>query len=507
MVADPMAATGTALWQPLLAQSAATDPLRLNRCDADAVVRRVHRRLVSVCCVIMFFCYVDRTNLGLAADSFIRDLGITQTEYGTGVGMFFVGYVLLQAPSNLVLERVGAPVWLGVILVVWGLAAVLMAFVKTPLEFYIVRLLLGIAEAGTLPGIWYYFTLFLPEDRLTYPMAAVDFTAVVSQIVAAPMAAALLCLDGVLGFRGWQWLFVVEGILPVCFGAWVLVTLPRDPRCAGFLTPVERDWLCQEIRRKGKIRPSAQSGDGPWSKLLDATSRVGFWKGALTAFLRNFSYCVIYFWATLLIESLVSHRQLRPCPSGSTACTGSLRSTSEVVVLLTAVPYSLTAVFTLVVGWHSDQSKERRWHVSLPYILGAGFFSLLPILSRVSVYLAFASLTLGMMGTIGGGPPMNSLVASQISASSKAVGLGIFNSIANLGGFLGPIFTGRLVDATQSYSLAIWLILGLPLFLAGVAVLWMKDPVLKARPQQADLPEQQGSGNGTETSEDDASDL
>lgn len=211
--------------------------------DSRAVMHKVDRHLVPWFFSLGILCYLDRTNLSFAALQLNKDLHLSCATYGLGAGIFFAGYALCQVPSNMALVRLGAPLWLGIIVVAWGLVATLFAFTTGAAMFLTLRFALGVAECGAFPGIWYHLSRFYSESELGPAYAKVATCTALAQVIGAPLAAAILSLDGLAGLRGWQWLFLMEGIPTIAFGIAVRLLLAPCPSKAKFLTPEERSWL------------------------------------------------------------------------------------------------------------------------------------------------------------------------------------------------------------------------------------------------------------------------
>lgn len=271
--------------------------------NMDAVYRRIGKHVVPVCFMVTLISYIDRANLGLAAREFCADLDLSASSYATGVGLFFIFYSVFQVPSNLILERVGAPLWIGILMVVWGLCASCMALVKTKRQFYILRCMVGMAEAGAFPGIWVYLSSFFPEKHRTVPLTLVELGAIFAQIIGPAIGAGLLAMDGVWGWRGWSWLFFAEGIPAVALGIWFALRMPLSPMEAKFLSEQEQYLVKEEITRdKG-------TGIGTvdvLSSFRSVATNKNLWLIIMVKFFRNMTTDVIMFWTPLWINSLLT---------------------------------------------------------------------------------------------------------------------------------------------------------------------------------------------------------
>ncbi|GMH39083.1 hypothetical protein BSKO_06981 [Bryopsis sp. KO-2023] len=449
----------------------------------DAIISTVSWRILPVCFWMTFFCFVDRTNLGLAADSFCRDIGINNAQYGTGVGLLFLGYALFQIPSNIVLYKVGAPLWLGFILTFWGVVALSMAFVTNVQGFYFLRFMLGVAESGAFPGMWFYFTRFFPENRLTLPYTITELGVKLSQVVAAPFAAALLSLGGFLAIKDWQWLFFLEGLPPIFLGFYIWYSFPKDPKTAKWLTQEESTWLMNEIALKGTDNHKNEWGLGLFPQIKEVVKLPGLWVVTLIKFLKDMTTNFCLFWTPLMIETLLDGRSLHKVIDHGGTCAASQEGDSHhstvEIGLLTGVPFLVAVCVGIANGWHSQRVGERRLHMGILYMVGAVLFALLPVLTKVGgswgVVLGIVCLTGGIAGSLGGQGILISL-ATSYACSSKAVGLAVFNSFSNFGGYIGPQITGYILQRQKTYTPAILFLAG-TFFLSGVIGACLRDPL------------------------------
>eukprot|EP00884_Botryococcus_braunii_P019552 jgi/Botrbrau1/6280/Bobra.0129s0025.1 len=290
------------------------DPLleTKKKIDEQAVIQRVNRHLIPIFFVMTVLCYIDRTNLAYAALQLNKHLGLSEYVYGLGASIFFLGYSLFQVPSNLLLVKLGGSCWLSVIVVSWGIVASAFACMRTVTQFYGLRLLLGITESGTFPGMWYHMSLFLSDKEIGLAYSYVVAGTTLSQVVASPLAAGLLALDGFLGLAGWQWLFVVEGLPTIVLGLYINVMLAETPQKAYFLSPDEREWLHQRnLRIKATKQSSGATLDGGWAAAKDWRTWYLGTVCLLEAVIKN----AIMYYCPLIIAGLVG-RHFRSPTSG-----------------------------------------------------------------------------------------------------------------------------------------------------------------------------------------------
>lgn len=271
---------------------------------AAAISRQLHTQLLPIFLLMSCLCYLDRTNSAFAALQMTHDLKFDAETYGLGSGLFFVGYSFAMIPSQFILMQVGAPRWLACIVTTWGVTAMAFAFMKNKVQFFVLRLLLGISESGAFPGMWYYLNSFYPPDQVTLPYSLVEAAVGMANVVAAPLAASLLLLDGKNGMHGWQWLFLVEGLPSVATGIAMAYTLPRDFHSCSFLSNSDKAWLAQALASHKKHSQEAEA-QGFWWLLLDASRNRRIWLTGLAALLKNAAMVGILFWAPIIVNTLL----------------------------------------------------------------------------------------------------------------------------------------------------------------------------------------------------------
>ncbi len=390
-------------------------------------MRKVTLRLLPFL-VLLFVCNnVDRTNVAIAALQMNRDLRFSSTAYGLGAGMFFWGYALFEVPSNLMLARFGARRWIARIVVTWGVIASAMMFVRTPGQFYLIRFLLGLAEAGFFPGMVYYLGLWFPSDQRARAIARLGIAIPFAAVVGNPLSGWLLGFDGRLGLHGWQWVFLCEGIPSVVLGLAALALLTDRIEDASWLSNEQRAWLIAR-QREDRERTSLRHAS-PLSALAHPT----VWLAAGLYFLVMMLLWSYVFWAPLLVQEW-----LRATP----LATGLIAGGMGLVVV----------AGMLTVGATSDRTGDRFFHmVAATLVAAAGYFGAAHL---ASPYGRIACLALVQTGALGFGTAFWCLPGKLLRGSAAAAGIALVNSFGNLGGFVANLLMGRIRDATGSPNAA-----------------------------------------------------
>ncbi len=426
----------------------------------DERERRVFRQVVGRLVPFIFVCYViayiDRVNIGFAADSMQRDLGMSNTVYGFGAGLFFLGYFIFEIPSNLILDRVGARVWIARIMIVWGLVSMGMMFVQGKWSFYTLRVMLGLAEAGFFPGMILYLTYWIPARQRAKTGALFMMAIPVAMLVGAPVSELLLKLDGVAGLRGWQWLFLVEGLPAVVLGVIALAYLTDRPEKAHWLAAEDREWLSQEMERERAERTARQQFKG-FAALADP---------------KVILLCAIYF-----LNNVATYGVFMFLPKILRETSG---YTGGKLAFIAALPFVAALVGMVLIGRHSDRTGERKWHVAacamtaaIGLALAAAFHQ-----STLLIVLSFMLSQLGqrsILGVFWAIPPL------FLGGTAAAAGIAMINSVGNLGGYVGPSIMGKLRDLTEGYSGGL-LVLAAALVVEALLVLMLKLPASPPKP-------------------------
>ncbi|SAL42366.1 MFS transporter [Caballeronia sordidicola] len=396
--------------------------------DAQAereLYRKLTWRLIPFFCLCYFSAYLDRVNVGLAKLQMLDALHFSDTVYGLGAGLFFVGYILFEVPSNLVLQKVGAKLWIARIMVTWGILSGLTMFVKTPGQFYVLRFMLGVAEAGFLPGVLLYLTNWFPDARRSKIIALFMMGLPLSSLIGGPLSGWILTFfDGMHGWQGWQWLFGLEALPSIVLGVLVFFYLPNTVESARFLDHDERQRLKHDL--------SQESHAGKRHRLRDAFTDPKVWALGLIDLCVLLGTYAISFWLPSIIRD-----------SG-------VKSALE-IGMLTAIPNALAVVMMLVTGASSDKYRERRWHIVVPFactafgLIASTFFSGSTAITVILLSIANAGVAAAM-------PVVWALPSTFLRGTAAAAGIAFACSIANLGGFASTYVLGWMKDATHSMS-------------------------------------------------------
>ncbi|UYM55937.1 MFS transporter [Leclercia adecarboxylata] len=409
------------------------------------VMRKITLRIVPFIMLLYFIAFLDRVNIGFAALTMNPDLGFSPAVFGFGAGIFFLGYFLFEVPSNLILHKVGARIWIARVMITWGLVSGAMAFVQGTTSFYTLRFLLGVSEAGFFPGIILYLSYWFPAQKRAQVTAIFMAAAPISTALGSPISAALLDMHGMMGFAGWQWMFVLEAVPAVILGVVVLFWLTDRPEKAKWLSEEERGWLIATLQREQAAK--------------QATAQHSVWKGLLDK--RVLALSLVYFGTSAGLYTL---------GIWSPQIIKTLGVSSMTVGLLNAIPAVLAVAAMVLWARHSDRTGERSWHVIAACIVAAaGLFMAGSTASIVGVILA---LTIVNCGISASKPPLWSMPTLFLSGSAAAAGIATINSLGNLGGFVGPFMIGLIKQQTGSYAWGLWFVAGL-LILSSLVVLWL----------------------------------
>jgi ACS family tartrate transporter-like MFS transporter len=412
---------------------------------AQRAITKAARRLLPFLCLCYVVNFLDRVNVGFAALHMNADLGFSPSIYGAGAGIFFVGYILFEIPSNLALQRFGARIWIARIMISWGLIACAMALVHSEASFYVMRFLLGVAEAGFFPGIILYLTYWFPARERARIVSLFMAAVPLATVVGGPVSGALLELHGLGGLKGWHWLFIIEGLPAIVLGLIALKFLDDRPEDARWLSPAERRALVATLAAEAKAtRATGYAGLG------QALTRPRVLTLGLVYFCIVVGLYGIGFWMPQVIQTF----GLDPLRIG----------------FLTAIPYLIAAIGMVRWGVRSDRTNERILHVALPLLLGGAAFAWSAFTGPL--WLTIVALTLATLGIHAAIGTFWSLPTAILTGTGAAAGLALVNSMGNLAGLVSPTVVGIIREATGSFTAALLFLAGALLLGAVVALLF-----------------------------------
>jgi MFS transporter, ACS family, tartrate transporter len=413
---------------------------------AQAIERRtiakVSWRLLPLVAIAYCIAYIDRSNISFAALTMNKDLGFSAFIYGWGAGIFFFGYFLFEIPSNLILEKVGARIWIARIMITWGIISALTAFVTGPWSFLTVRFLLGAAEAGFFPGMILYFTYWFPSQYRGRVISTLFIAQPLANALASIVSAAILEMDGVLGIKGWQWIFIIEAVPAVLLGLVIFKVMTDKPARADWLAREEKDWLqaridaeSREVERAGHLTLMRALGD----PRVVALSMI--YLMSVTA-----NYGIVFFMPQIIKGIGLSNLM-----------TG----------FVSSVPYVIGTIGLIAWGWSSDRNKERRWHLIAASSLGAAGLAF-AAWSGASYWalLGMSAATVGIYGSRAAFWPMPSLF---LTGTAAAGAIALINATGNLGGYFGPFIVGWIKDSTNSFQAGLYFLAACSLMSAIIA--------------------------------------
>jgi len=427
----------------------------MERTIEQRTMRKVYWRLLPFTGLLYLICYVDRANVGFAALTMRGDLGLSQAAFGLGAGTaFFIGYFILEVPSNVILDKVGARLWIARIMITWGLASGATAFVVGPYSFYLVRFLLGLAEAGFFPGMVLFFTYWFPVAHRGRIIAGFMTAIPISIAIGAPISTALLELNGVLGLTGWQWMYLFEAAPAVIFGIAVLFYLTDRPEQAKWLAADEKAWLTGELARERRQVESVRTYS-LWQSLYNprvlALSAIYF--GVAAA-----SVGLVMFLAQIVKELGLSNLATGPVSS---------------------IPYIVGTVGMLVLGYITDRTQERRWNCFVACMISVCGLALAGW--TLGSWLSLLGLSIATVGFYGMKPSFWPMPSLFLTGTAAAAGIAWINAVGNLAGTVTPFIVGWIKDTTGSFSGGLYVLAAFSLMSALVTLLCLPNDRQAAR--------------------------
>jgi ACS family tartrate transporter-like MFS transporter len=413
-------------------------------------IRKLRTRIIPFVFVLFVINFLDRANIAFAALTMNKELAISSQQYGFVAGIFFVGYFIFEVPSNLMLHRFGARVWIARILISWGIVAMLTGFVKAPIHLYVVRFLLGVAEAGFFPGIVLYLTYWFRQRQLAHAIALFCAANPLANVLGSPLSGVILDHVHWFGLGSWRWLLILEGIPALLAGVLTYFLLPSRPSEARFLTAEEKNWIVAELAREEREKLATSR-----ITAVQAMRDARVWHLSAISFTSLLGLFAMVFWMPQLIKAI------------------SVRYSNTTVGLLVMIPYLVALPVMTLVGRSSDRRRERRYHTAIPLMIGAASLVFLgtttsPVFLSVTLWCLVASGVYSLFG------PFLSLPNEFLAGFSAAAGIALINSIGNLGGFVGPYAMGAISRTTGSFRGGL-VFAGISLFVSAMLVLgWQK---------------------------------
>lgn len=395
-----------------------------------STIKKMNLRLIPFIMLLYLIAYIYRANISVAALQMNADLALTAEMYGIAAGIFFVSYILFEIPSNIILTRVGAKIWIARIMVTWGIIAMGMSLVQTPLQLYIMRFLLGVAEAGFTPGIIYYLSCWYPRSDRARAMSMFYIGAALASLIGLPISGAILQMNDVLNIAGWRWLFLLEGAPAVLLGIAVYFYLDNKPEDAKWLAPEQRDWLADVLTREAKQTPAQQ--EHHWQA---AFKNRKVWLLSLMWLLQAFGTIGIGLFLPLIIKGVVSEQS------------------NFIITLLSAVPFLFACLFMYFNGHYSDTRRARALPLGLPLILSG--LLLLGAIFSTNLALAYVLLVFTIALNWAIIPIFWAVTTETVSGVAAAASIALINAVANIVGLALPPIIGRIKDMTNSYDAAL----------------------------------------------------
>jgi ACS family tartrate transporter-like MFS transporter len=406
--------------------------------DEARIMAKISWRLLPLAAIAYCVAYIDRTNVSFAALTMNKEIGLTAYIYGWGAGIFFFSYFLFEIPSNLILDQVGARMWIARIMLTWGIISGLTALATGPTSFLVYRFLLGAAEAGFFPGMILYFTYWYPAEYRGRVISTLFIAQPIANALASIVSGTILdYTDGLMGLRGWQWVFILEALPAVVLAGVVWKVMTDRPAAAAWLAPAEREWLANRLaeeRRRVEAAGRPSLAEALADRRVLALAAIYFM--GVTA-----NYGIVFF-----MPQIVKGMGL----------------TNQMTGLVSSVPYIIGTIGLIAWGWSSDRNKERHWHLIAASLLagagliGAGWFG-----SSFLALIGMSAATVGIYGSRASFWPMPSLF---LTGTAAAGAIALINATGNLGGYVGPLVVGWIKDETKSFEAGLY-------FLAACAIL------------------------------------
>lgn len=409
----------------------------------EQTIKKISKRIIPFLVILFVMAFLDRTNIGFAALHMNDAIGITQTIFGLGAGIFFLGYFIAEVPSNLLLHRFGARVWIARIMITWGIIAALMGLINNGTQFIVLRFLLGIAEAGFFPGIIFYLTLWFPARYRARVFASFYLGLPIAQIIGAPISVGLMQWGESIGYEGWRLMYILEGIPSVILGFICLKYLTNNPKEAQWLTVEQRDWLMDTLIREEQEKSKGEDANASKSFVIKQVFKNPLvWIMALAYFGITSGSNAMFFFLPSVLESFRNTfgMEISLIQNG----------------LITAIPYAFAAVGMILWSRRSDRKQERYKHGACAALMAAIAIAIALFINEPwAIIIGFIFLAIGVFSAIN---IFWTIPGQMLTGVGAAAGIGLINSVGNLSGFSGPYLTGYLYTTTGNYTIAFMVI-------------------------------------------------
>ena len=437
----------------------------------EQTIKRISKRIIPFLVILFVMAFLDRTNIGFAALHMNDAIGITQTIFGLGAGIFFLGYFIAEVPSNILLHRFGARIWIARIMITWGIIAAMMGFIQNGTQFIVLRFLLGIAEAGFFPGVIFYLTLWFPARYRARVFASFYLGLPIAQIIGAPISVGLMQWGDTIGYEGWRLMYILEGIPSIILGIVCLKYLTNTPKEAQWLSTEQRTWLMSTLEREEREKEKTEDSNLTKGEMIKQVFKNPLvWIMAMVYFGITSGSNAMFFFLPSVLESFRN--------------TFGMEITLIQNGMLTAIPYAFAAVGMILWSRRSDRKQERYKHGACAALMAAIAITIALVVNQPwAIIVGFIFLAIGVFSAIN---IFWTLPGQTLTGVGAAAGIGLINSVGNLSGFTGPYLTGYLYTTTGNYTIA-FLVIASFVAIGGLGLLLLgklKSNALKAEQHQ-----------------------
>ena len=437
----------------------------------EQTIKRISKRIIPFLVILFVMAFLDRTNIGFAALHMNDAIGITQTIFGLGAGIFFLGYFIAEVPSNILLHRFGARIWIARIMITWGIIAAMMGFIQNGTQFIVLRFLLGIAEAGFFPGVIFYLTLWFPARYRARVFASFYLGLPIAQIIGAPISVGLMQWGDTIGYEGWRLMYILEGIPSIILGIVCLKYLTNTPKEAQWLSTEQRTWLMNTLEREEREKEKTEDSNLTKGEMIKQVFKNPLvWIMAMVYFGITSGSNAMFFFLPSVLESFRN--------------TFGMEITLIQNGMLTAIPYAFAAVGMILWSRRSDRKQERYKHGACAALMAAIAITIALVVNQPwAIIVGFIFLAIGVFSAIN---IFWTLPGQTLTGVGAAAGIGLINSVGNLSGFTGPYLTGYLYTTTGNYTIA-FLVIASFVAMGGLGLLLLgklKSNALKAEQHQ-----------------------